>query len=331
MGLPIKTEVARELMMRFPDLPSLTLGKMLAKAHPKMWLNAEKARDTVRHVRGKKIKGHSRLSNKSLFETGTRPYNPFQLPASYERKPDPYKIRYERVAIISDLHIPYFSMEAVTACLEWIKKKGPDCILINGDLIDFYMASRFQPDPRMRNIAQELADTNQFLDVLKREFPKAKIIYKLGNHCVRLEKYLVVNAPILLDIPEFQLRNLLNLEERNIEFVDDLRLMHLGKLTIYHGHETRNGISQPVNISRGVFLRANDCALVGHSHRTSEHTSNTIRGKVIGTWSTGALCELSPAYNPVNNWNHGFAYVEHEISTGNFHVQNLKIINGKVY
>lgn len=331
MGLPIKTEVARELITKFPNLPSLTLGKMLAKAHPKMWLTAEKGRDTVRHVRGKKRKGHGRLANKTLFEDGERPRNPFNLPASYERKPDPYKIRYERVAIISDLHIPYFSMEALTACLDWIKKKGPDCILINGDLIDFYMASRFQPDPRMRNIAQELADTNQFLDVLKREFPKAKIIYKLGNHCVRLEKYLVVNAPILLDIPEFQLKNLLNLAERGIDFVDDLRLMHLGKLTIGHGHEMKSGFIAPVNVARGLFLRANDCALVGHSHRTSEHASNTIRGKIISTWSTGCLCELSPAYNPVTQWNHGFAYVEQDLSTGNFHVQNLKIIKGKVY
>lgn len=334
MGAPIKSEIARSLISRFPNTPSKTLGKMLHREHPKMFLTDEKGRDIVRLVRGKRgklKKGNFHIKDKSLFESEERPKNPFNLPASYERKPDPYKIKYEKVGIISDLHIPYFSMEAITACLTWLKNKGPDCILINGDLLDFYMASRFQPDPRMRNIAQELADTNQFLDVLKREFPKTKIIYKLGNHCVRLEKYLVVNAPILLDVPEFQLKNLLHLAERQIDFVDDLRLMHLGKLTVAHGHEMRNGLSQPVNIARGVFLRATDCVLVGHSHRTSEHTSNTIRGKVIGTWSTGALCELSPAYNVVNNWNHGFAYVEHEMSTGNFHVQNLKIIKGKVF
>lgn len=331
MGLPIKTEVARELMMRFPDLPSLTLGKMLAKAHPKMWLNAEKARNTVRHVRGKKIKGHSRLSNKSLFETGTRPYNPFQLPASYERDATPFKINYSRIGIISDIHVPYHHIGAITSSFTWLKKKDPDCILINGDLIDFYMASRFQPDPRMRNIAQELSDTNQLLDSLQKTFPKAKIIFKAGNHDVRLEKYLVVNAPILLDVPEFQLKNLLNLAERGIDFVDDLRLMQIGALTVLHGHEARNGITAPVNIARGLFLKTTDTALQGHNHRTSEHVTRTVRGKIIGTWSVGCLCELAPAYMPINQHNWGFAYVEHDIKTGDFEVENKKIINGKVY
>jgi hypothetical protein len=32
---------------------------------------------------------------------------------------------------------------------------------------------------------------------------------------------------------------------------------------------------------------------------------------------------------PVNRWNHGFAYVETE-PNGDFVVQNLRIINGKV-
>jgi hypothetical protein len=33
----------------------------------------------------------------------------------------------------------------------------------------------------------------------------------------------------------------------------------------------------------------------------------------------------------VNKWNQGFSFVEHEIKTGDYNLQNLKIIKGKVY
>ncbi|MFN9904203.1 MAG: metallophosphoesterase, partial [bacterium] len=81
---------------------------------------------------------------------------------------------------MSDIHVPYHSISALTAAFDLIQKEKPDTILLNGDLIDFYGLSRFMKDPRKRSVAHELKATNELLDVLSKF--GAKIVYKLGNH-----------------------------------------------------------------------------------------------------------------------------------------------------
>jgi hypothetical protein len=70
--------------------------------------------------------------------------------------------------------------------------------------------------------------------------------------------------------------------------------------------------------------------MINHVHRTSEHVEVDMNGKQIGCWSLGAMCDVTPDYNPqVSKHNLGFAIVEKDDS-GEFEVQNKKIINGKV-
>ena len=105
--------------------------------------------------------------------------------------------------------------------------------------------------------------------------------------------------------------------------------MKLQSLNIIHGHEFSGGFFSPVNIARGLFLKANATAIQGHNHQTSENSITTINGDLITTWSTGCLCELHPAYMPFNKWNWGFAYIEQNKDT--FEVLNKKIRKGKVF
>jgi len=56
-----------------------------------------------------------------------------------------------------------------------------------------------------------------------------------------------------------------------------------------------------------------------------------MHGDVISVHSQGCLCGMNPLYMPINKWNLGFSYVEHEIKSGQFIIHNLKIINGRVY
>jgi len=104
----------------------------------------------------------------------------------------------------------------------------------------------------------------------------------------------------------------------------------MGHLNILHGHEFGRAISSPVNAARGLFLRANATALIGHFHHTSEHITKDMNGKMIGCFSTGCLCDLRPQYARYNKWNHGFAIVRQE-EENYFHVNNVKIHNGKVF
>jgi hypothetical protein len=104
----------------------------------------------------------------------------------------------------------------------------------------------------------------------------------------------------------------------------------LGQLPVLHGHELPRGMTNPVNFARGMFLRATNHLLCGHSHQVSQHTAVTLMDKLIVTFSTGCLCGLRPQYARVNQYAHGFATVE-VYKSREFKVQNLRIINGKIF
>jgi hypothetical protein len=40
---------------------------------------------------------------------------------------------------------------------------------------------------------------------------------------------------------------------------------------------------------------------------------------------------MNPMFMPVNKWNLGFSYVELNIKTGEYFLENKKIVKGKVY
>lgn len=240
---------------------------------------------------------------------------------------NPYRIPGPaRVLVLSDVHVPFHATEILTLALDYAKKWKPTHVLLNGDLIDFYAESEFLRNPKMRNLAGELAMGNEFLAYLRGLFPKAPIIYKRGNHEMRWDSYLIKNAPELFGL----LTTTFEAQFPDwVIHVPPLTAVELGALLVLHGHEYRFAIQNPVNPARGLFLRTLTNALCGHFHQVSEHSGKDGHGKLLTTWSTGCLCELSPDWLSRNNWGHGFATVE-VAADGAFDVQNLRVYKGKV-
>ena len=257
--------------------------------------------------------------------------NPLGLPESQEHKYEPYKlpVNHNNILLLNDIHIPYHNIQALTAALKYGLENEVNTILLNGDIIDFYAISRFEKDPRKRNFGHEVLMTRQFLSTLRKLFPRAAIYYKCGNHDVRYDHYIMRNAPDLLGMNEFSFESLMKLDEFNITFIPDKQIIHAGKLTILHGHELGSSVFSPVNIARGLFLRAKDSALCGHHHQASEHSEPNINGKLTTCWSVACLCELHPDYMPINKHHHGFAHIK-VMDTGEFDVSNYRIMNGKI-
>lgn len=323
----IPTQVARDVCKRFPDTPTLTLAKKIFKENPKLYKDIENARDTIRRIRG--VGGQKNSIDKSLFKTPTFNYNPFNLPESKSEHREVWRLpkSIKKVLLLSDLHFPYHDVKALTTALKHGQKEEVDAIFINGDLMDFYQLSFHEKDPRVTNIADELEATKLFFDGLKKNFPKALIYYITGNHEARLERYLRVKAPELLDIAEFRIDVLLKLGEKGIHYLEHGTKCYFGKLLVEHGDKMKG--SGGVNPARSLFSKLKRHAICGHFHRTSEATEKVYDGDVVVTYSTGCLCELEPRYMEVNNHNHGFAIVE--MDGDEFKVRNLKIVNGKVY
>lgn len=324
-----KTDISKEYRLRHGmDMPTLTLARIMYNENKEAFKNLDDARHWLRYIEGKTgPKDRKSLKSKEFVLTEDRPKNPYKLPESEEAKYEPYVIKANKLAVLSDIHVPYHSIEALTAAFDKISEEKPDAILLNGDTIDFYGLSRFMKDPRKRSVAHELQACNEFLDVLG-QFG-AKIIFKLGNHDERYEHYLMHKAPELLGIPEFKLENLLKANERGMDVVGEKRVIKANKLNIIHGHEYPSVFS-PVNIARGLYMKGKVSAMQGHNHQSSTHVETDMNGDLVTTWSLGCLCELNPAYMPLNKWNHGFAIVDLSENGKEFHVRNFRIHKGKI-
>ncbi len=327
----VSNEFCRELCEKFPATPTLTLAKKAYKEQPKLFKDVEHARTFIRSIRG--LKGNfNRVNNKdkSLYQEKKFNYNPFELPESYANDFSPYIISQSKTLIISDLHIPYHDNKAIELAFKYGIDRGANCILINGDLLDMPNHSRHEKDWRNRSTAEEFEAVRMFLKALRKAFPKAKIVFKEGNHCERWEKWLYVKAPEIFDDPEFKIESRLRLGELGIDIVKDKRPVQIGKLTVLHGHELAGG-SGGVNPSRATFLKTLDSCVVGHYHKTSSHVETSMLGDVISVDSIGCLCDMHPMYMPINKWNLGFGFVDLDIKTGEYVFHNKKIVKYKVY
>jgi predicted phosphodiesterase len=304
------------------EMPSLKLARIIYKDNRETFKDVETVRAALRRLEGKAA--GTQIPIKVVPE---RPKNPYNLPESEETVYEPFPIAAKRVLVLSDVHVPYHSVDALTACFDYAKGEKPDAVLLNGDAIDFFMLSRFVKDPKGRSFAHELDAFRKLFEVIATIFD-CKVYFKLGNHEERYDHFLYTKAGELDGVDEFKLENIIKARAEGVEVIGGKRVIKLGDLNVLHGHEFGGSIFSPVNIARGLFLRGKVSAMQGHNHQTSEHTESNMNGEITTTWSLGCLCELHPAYLPINKWNHGFAIVD--VDGNNFHVRNKRIHKGVI-
>ena len=324
--MAIQKDIVIKYLKKFPNTPNLTLAKKIYKENNNNFTNVDTIRSLIRRQTGQA--GNNKGKDESL-RTEPKPLNPFNLPESYSNDFSTYEIKQTSTLVISDLHFPYQNNKAIETALQYGLDNKVTCILINGDLIDFANISRHEKDFRHRSINDEFIAVRAFLVALRGNFPKAKIVYKHGNHDERWEKWLYVKAPEIFDVADFQLEILLKLGELKIDVVKDKRPIKIGKLTVLHGHELFG--MGGVNPARATFTKTMEDTLVGHYHRTSSHSEPTMNGRLISVHSQGCLCELHPMFAPINKWGHGFSLVRLDLKTNEYFLENKVIINGKAY
>lgn len=323
--------LADECNTRFSNTPTLTLAKKLYKENIDLYKDVEDARSVLKYIRGQSGDEHRKRVGKNKEDLKYN-FNPFKLPESSTEIKEPFKLPLScnNILLISDLHIPYHDISAITTAFNYGLEKKVNTIFINGDLIDFCLISRFEKNPKKRSVKYELDICKDFLKALRKTFPTQSIYFLKGNHDVRLEAYLRVKAPELLDISEFKLEYLLNFNEFKIKSIDDNILVKAGHLSITHGHHVMKGFFAPVNSARGLYMKAKQSTIIGHVHKVSEHTEVNMDGDMTTTWSCGCLCELKPDYSPlVSNYAHGFAHIVVN-KDKSYSVQNKRIFNGKL-
>ena len=328
-----QSALARTYRKNNKSMPTSKLARIMYNENKLLFKNEESARSTLRYVEGKlgiASRVFAERVDPDLIMKESRPSNPYNLPSSDETIFEPFVVSgHKKIAIFSDIHVPYHNIDCITAAIQYCKKSKPDALLLNGDTIDCHRLSRFIKDPKKRNFKLELDTFKALFDVFEKEL-KCKIYFKIGNHEERYEHFLYEKAGELVGIEEFEFENIIKARARGIEIIGDKRPMKFNNLWGIHGHEYVGGISAPVNPARGLFLKTKVSCFQGHNHQSSEHTEPTLTGKMVTTWSLGCMSELHPAYMPLNKWNHGFAEVELDPNGEDFEFTNKRIFKGKI-
>ena len=322
-------EIVKQHLKEFPTAPSQRIARWIFEKHPELGTQ-ESIREVIRYYRGSHGAYHrDAVATQEFFE---QPFLSYEIPLPCTYDSSPFILKEKSCILLPDLHFPVQDNRALGTTIDWgIKHRENhplECILLNGDVLDAYSLSRFIKDPNRMGIKEEIDDVRDFLQVLKDAF-NLPIYYKFSNHERRFENYVFVHAKELAGLEGLQLENLLHLSEYNCTPIKNKRVIQFGELNIVHGDEFNKGFTTPVNPARTLFLRCKAPTIGSHCHITSEHSGRTINRKLITCWSTGCLCDLTPDWNPINEWNNGFAWMTRDEEY--FRVVNLRIENGVVY
>lgn len=179
-----KSDIARQYRDEHGwDIPTLKLARIMYAENNLTFKDIEDARMFLRYIEGKH--GPESRKFKTIIQMPERPKNPYNLPESHQEKREPFILPKvcNNILLISDLHIPYHDIDAITIALDYGKKENVNTIFINGDLIDNSQVSRFEKDMKKRSVKQEFDATKEFLVQLRAAFPDASIYWLKGNHC----------------------------------------------------------------------------------------------------------------------------------------------------
>ena len=310
----MKAQIAREYRDRYgSDMPTKRLALIMYQQNLTIFSSMEDARSVLRYIEGKAGKKNrfETLIKSKYYMEKPRPSNPYNLPKSYATNRKVYNLpkTCNEILLLSDIHIPYHCMKSLTLALEYglNPENGINCIVLNGDVMDFHRISKHQTDLRKRSVPQEFDAANSFLHTLREKFPSTPIYWLKGNHDIRWEKYLQLYAPQIWEDSHFSLETRLGLKSKNITLIGDTTLVMAGNLLITHGHHLISGGANP---AKRAFLKAGQSVIMSHLHRRDYFKKrNAMKTKTEEAWVTGCLCELSPDYYIISDSDNGFAHI----------------------
>jgi len=330
-----KTDLAREHIEKYINIALKNkkqfskryLATVLYNEYPDIFTDVEDARNVIRYVLGtngtskrNSIKGKDEIARKfalipeEIRDTSTSA--PYIIPTAIKK-----------TLLLADIHGRFYNKKALEIAINYGLTNRCDSVIIDGDFVDFYANSKFDKNPSVQKIFEEQEWGQDILQLLQDTF--GYVVLNQGNHDVRREKQierLATSMPELMEFSKYEDYMFFNGCTTN--FVEDYRHIIYGKLNIIHGHEYYGGGG--IHVAWNRLNKASENILSAHSHKPQSAIKPTINGHILGSWSLGCLCDLSPRYAPKNDWANGFALVEKE-SSGDFIVDNRVVYGNKTF
>ena len=326
------TDIVYDYCKLHEYMPSRTLAKLIAQHIPELYAGRDEL-SRIESIRYRVRLRRNTVGKKARRQQGLRAEKKSMgyIPPSLHSIKKDYEVQQTgQILMVGDIHAPFHDVNAIRTMLDYcVDEYEIKAVIYVGDTMDCPSVSKFSQGPDTPSIQDEIPYVEDILDTFQEAFPKAKHIWKDGNHEMRLPRYLNRCASELASVIKAGAGDLVKVRERGMDYVGPLQLIRAGRLFVVHGNEV--GInSVGVNPARSLYLKTRETALCFHLHNTSSHTDKTLKGSFPTCWSAGCLCDLQPDYAPHGNkFNHGFVVQElHE--SGQFELENMRILNGKV-
>lgn len=216
----------------------------------------------------------------------------------------------------SDFHDEFCDKFALSVFLDVAKLSQPDTICLAGDMVDWPEVSRFDRDPsRVNNMQGAIDWVVDLFKELRSRCPNAEIFYILGNHELRLFKYLCA-FPGMMGLRNIQFDQLFEAEKYGINLIcrksflvdapkkasnyyvfdDCLVAFHGAALSKYHAHV--------------LLSRFGKSGFSGHVHNRQYASTKDLNSERFWvSLPTMANYELSKEYMEMpDNWCNGFSF-----------------------
>lgn len=186
-------------------------------------------------------------------------------------------------AVFGDVHGPFESKENVELLLDVIEDLGAD-IVLNGDILDFYSINSYGPKhPDVRSsLDDEFYWGETFLRDLRKRFPDREIIWCLGNHEFRLERFVLKHCPAFYNY--LLLHKMLPVDELDIKLVQyNERYQLANSLFVQHSPP-----SYSENLANTSFKKKLDEDHIWNcSHRADSVVKTGSSGRIYTTYVNG--------------------------------------------
>jgi len=224
--------------------------------------------------------------------------------------------------IAGDCHYPFEDPKAINIMLKIHQHCRPKTVILNGDILDFIELSAFTRDKlEDKPIRESIEDACTLIRKLQRY---STVIYHMGNHEARLQKYLLNNAPEIEHLIKFD--KLINTElDTQIEVVEmigrdsmakyfnnDLLVGHFGRVSRYSAYTAK------------MLVEDYKCNIVqSHTHRLGNYFTTGV-DRIYQGHEAGCLCDVKPVYVHSPNWQQGFL-----MCYDAFNIETVRIKDGE--
>lgn len=209
--------------------------------------------------------------------------------------------------------------------IEVIKEIKPKLIVANGDIFDGARLSRFprngwEYQPRVKD---ELEEARAQMDEIRHSFRGAQFIRTIGNHDIRFDRYLAMNATEMEQISGARLADHL------VAWKECVSVFINGHTMIKH--RFNGGIHAAYNNT----LRAGTNIITGHTHHLEVKPWADYNGRRYGV-QTGSLADINgPQFSYTENnptpWCSGFAVLTFDSAGRLLYPELAEVIEDRCY